>query len=122
VSFAERTATAGKDDTYLTSFEYDKDDRVTEVAFDDKDRKDKKIDHGVRYKYDGAGLVKSKTVFNGDTKREVTYTPLAGKDSGSVSQLTKKISQPGLEFEYEYDDVGNIKPLRKLIMIQLKVM
>ena len=47
-------------------------------------------------------------MYNGNNARTVTHTPLAGKDSGSLSPLTKAISQPGLELAYEYDEVGNI--------------
>jgi RHS repeat-associated protein len=101
----------GDDDgteAFLTTYEYDKDDRTTEVQYEDED-------HRVNYEYDAVGRVSKKTVLNGENEREITYGYLAGgQGSGSTTPLVSKITQPDLILEYEYDDVGNItKETRK---------
>ncbi len=95
----------GDDDgteAFLTTYEYDKDDRTTEVQYEDED-------HRVNYEYDAVGRVSKKTVTNGANERVISYSYLAGgQGSGSTTPLVNKITQPGLILEYEYDDVGNI--------------
>ncbi len=105
-SFGEQTA---GNETHLTSFEYDKDDRTTEVAYDDDNRKDDEIERGVKYEYNSIGGVKTKTVYNAGTTHEVAYKHvMGGHGEDSRSPLIESISQPGLELAYAYDEVGNI--------------
>ena len=95
----------GDDDgteAFLTTYEYDKDDRTTEVQYEDED-------HRVNYEYDAVGRVSKKIVKNGVNERTISYAYLAGgQGSGSTTPLVSKITQPGLILEYVYDDVGNI--------------
>ena len=110
-----------EDDQYLTSFEHDRDDRVTEIAYDDGNRNDEIIERGVKYKYADGGLGRliKKTLYlgaddDGDiAKRDVEYTYLdvEGQKKRTTAMITK-IEQSGtgndLDFTYEYDAMGNI--------------
>lgn len=68
-------------EAFLTTYEYDKDDRTTEVQYEDED-------HRVNYEYDAVGRVSKKIVKNGVNEREITCGYLAGgQGSGSTTPL-----------------------------------
>ncbi len=86
--------------THLTAYQYDKDNRTTQVQFGD-------TTHKVSYTYDALGRVTTRSAVNGSNTASSTYTYAAGYDGGTTPLVTK-ITQPQISFEYVYDNAGNI--------------
>ncbi|MEG2623081.1 MAG: DNRLRE domain-containing protein, partial [Clostridia bacterium] len=121
VSLGERV----EGDSYRTNFEYDKDDRISQIAYDDENRDDKAIDRGVDYAYSGGlGRLTGKTLSLGQTTdaagkasvatREVKYGYLdtAGQPKRTtpmIASITQSANgESDLDYAYEYDALGNI--------------
>ncbi len=100
-AFREETA----DGAHETTFTYDKDNRTTQIRYGSDEQK-------VEYTYDGLGRIASRKVTNGASAYETEYAFVAGDaekyGAGATTPLVKKIVQPGMNFEYEYDSRGNI--------------
>ena len=100
-AFREETA----DGAHETTFTYDKDNRTTQIRYGSDEQK-------VEYTYDGLGRIASRKVTNGASAYETEYEFVAGDaekyGAGATTPLVKKIVQPGMNFEYEYDSRGNI--------------
>ena len=86
-------------------FSYDKDNRTTAIQYDGDSQK-------VEYVYDGLGRITSRKVTNGSSVYNTQYEFVTGDTTkygtGATTPLVKKITQPGMNFEYEYDNRGNI--------------
>ena len=88
---------------YKTGYTYDTDNRITEMDFGGDDK--------IRYTYDSLGRVSARTVENGTDagKLETAYSFAAGGyGEGSTTPLVESIRQPGVSFDYAYDNRGNI--------------
>ena len=100
-AFREETA----DGAHETTFTYDRDNRTTQIRYGSDEQK-------VEYAYDGLGRIASRKVTNGASAYETEYEFVAGDaekyGAGATTPLVKKIVQPGMNFEYEYDSRGNI--------------
>ena len=99
VGFGEETENAA----YKTGYTYDTDNRITEMDFGGDDK--------IRYTYDSLGRVSARTVENGTDagKLETAYSFAAGGyGEDSTTPLVESIRQPGVSFDYAYDNRGNI--------------
>ena len=99
IGFGEETENAA----YKTGYTYDTDNRITEMDFGGDDK--------IRYTYDSLGRVSARTVENGTDvgKLETAYSFAAGGyGEGSTTPLVESIRQPGVSFDYAYDNRGNI--------------
>ena len=90
-------------ETHRSSYTYDNDNRITEITYDNTS------DQKVSYNYDDLGRVASRTVTSGTNVQTTTYTYVdGGYGTNSTTPLVKTITQPGICFDYEYDNRGNI--------------
>ena len=100
-AFREQTAHG----SHETTFSYDKDNRPTAIQYGD-------ASHKLEYTYDGLGRVTIRKVTNGASEYSTSYEFVAGDTvkygAGATTPLVKKITQPEMNFEYEYDSRGNI--------------
>ena len=81
-----------------TSFEYDRDNRVTKQIFDGNNE--------VEYVYDELGRL-AKRLINGTNVREYGYVA-GGYGTNSTTPVMDSITQNGISFGYTYDARGNI--------------
>ena len=87
---------------YQSSFEYNKDNKPTKVAFGDEN-------HKVTYQYDGIGRMTSRSLTVGGNASTTSYGYLAGScGQGNTTGMISYLAQPHESFSYTYDDVGNI--------------
>ena len=85
------------DEIHKTTYTYDRDNRVTKLAYDGMD--------AVAYTCDELGRVTARTA--GPMTSNFSYAA-GGFGTNSTTPLVKKVTQNGISFEYEYDSCGNI--------------
>ncbi len=87
---------------YTTTYAYDNGSRPTTVQFGDAGNK-------VGYGYDALGRLSTRTLTVGGLHYTTTYGfEAGGHGAGSTTALVSSITQPGQNFTYTYDNVGNI--------------
>lgn len=87
---------------YETSFVYDVDNRVTCVKYGADNRR-------VDYTYDRVNRIATRTsVGNESFETRFTYLRPEDMDSYMSTPFVQSIMQPGQQFTYSYDDMGNI--------------
>lgn len=88
---------------HRSSYTYDRDNRITEIEYDNAS------DQKVAYTYDNLGRVVSRVVTSGTNVQTTTYEYVdGGYGTNSTTPLVKSITQPGICFDYAYDNRGNI--------------
>ena len=100
----ERFAEKVGNDAYRSEYEYDRDNRITEITYDGGP-------HKVSYDYDALGRVTTRTAECGVPAGMLTSTYgyiAGGYGTNSTSPLVSSISQDGISFSYTYDSRGNI--------------
>ena len=99
--FAEKVGANG----YTTSYAYDVDNRPTTVTYDGGQT--------VKLAYDGLNRVTTRTAKNGvEYLTDYAYKQApdgADKGDGTATPLVTGLTQPNMNFEYEYYKNGNIK-------------
>ena len=113
-------------DNITTKYSYDRDDRVTKIAYDEKDE-----ERSLQYKYDKLGRVAQVMVQNGGVVYEIDEDELAendtdgctgdvhtiiyqyadgGQGANSASTRVTRIVHDGVnaQLDYAYDELGNI--------------
>ena len=89
---------------HTTGYTYDRDNRVTEIAFDGGA-------HKVGYTYDELGRVATRVAECGATAGKLTSTygyVAGGYGTNSATPLVASIAQEGVALSYAYDNRGNI--------------
>ena len=89
---------------YTTDYTYDRDNHVTEIAYDGST-------HKVNYTYDELGRVATRVAECSADAGKLTSTyeyVNGGYGTNSTTPLVKKIAQNGISFEYTYATRGNI--------------
>ena len=93
------------EESHKSSYAYDKDNRTTEIQYDD-------ANHKVNYTYDTLGRINERKVTNDSNVYTSSYQFVQGDENlygtGATTPLVKKITQNGIGFEYTYDERGNI--------------
>ena len=94
-SFREQTA----DGAHETTFAYDADSRPKRIEFDGE---------ALEYAYDSLGRLASRKIGTVETQYEYLPGDENHYGAGASTNLVKKITQNGMNFEYAYDNRGNI--------------
>ena len=94
-SFREQTA----DGAHETTFAYDADSRPKRIEFDGE---------ALEYAYDTLGRLASRKIGTVETQYEYLPGDETHYGAGASTNLVKKITQNGMNFEYAYDNRGNI--------------
>lgn len=92
------------DETHKSEYTYDRDNRITQIAFDGGT-------HKVGYTYDELGRVTTRVAECGDDDGKVTSTygyVDGGYGTNSTTPLVASIDQKGISFAYAYDSRSNI--------------
>lgn len=97
VGFGEETSTG----THKTTYTYDNDNRIKEIAFDGTSRK-------VIYTYDNLGRIQQRSVVNGSTFTTQYSYVNGGYGTGSTTQMVETITQGDLSLSYAYNSRGHI--------------
>ena len=87
---------------YMTEYAYDSEGRLTEILYDIPER-------GIKLRYDSLGRLALRKLLD-DAEAYLTnyeYAP-GGQGAGSTTGLIQSVIQPGQNFGYLYDDLGNI--------------
>lgn len=96
---------------HRSSYSYDRDNRITEIAYASQVNAHDEVNeqNKVAYSYDDLGRVVARAVTSGDNTQTATYTYVeGGYGANSTTPLVKTIAQPGICFDYAYDNRGNI--------------
>ena len=109
-NLAHFTEELSEEEIHRSSYTYDRDNRITEIAYDPKDNAaDTAEVNKVAYTYDALGRVATRAITSGENTQTATYAYVnGGHGTNSTTPLVESIQQPGVSFDYAYDNRGNI--------------
>ena len=109
-NLAHFTEELSEEEIHRSSYTYDRDNRITEIAYDPKDNAAGTAEvNKVAYTYDALGRVATRAITSGENTQTATYEYVnGGHGTNSTTPLVESIQQPGVSFDYTYDNRGNI--------------